>query len=162
MICSSQTCKKAGAMKRVAELYLYENRSRGDIAEELGISRPTVNRYLKEMREAWQKSALMDFDEAKKRELAKIDRLEEEYWLSWKKSLRENEPADSEPETGDNIDRTGKHGPDGNPRFLQGIQWCINKRCIILGINAPNGVRKKENVTFADLVKGVHADNGKR
>lgn len=154
MICSNKACKKAGTMKRVAELYLYANRSQSDIAAELGISQPTVNRYLKEMRQAWQKSALMDFDEAKKRELAKIDRLEEEYWTSWKKSLRDGEQ--------NGTGQSGKSGCDGNPRFLQGIQWCINKRCAILGINAAKGTKKNDAQTIAELVKGQHADTGKR
>lgn len=28
----------------------------------------------------------------------------------------------------------------GNPAWLQGIQWCINKRCEIMGLNAPRRV----------------------
>ena len=155
-------------MKRIAELYLYENRTQDEIASGLGISPSTVKRYLKDMRETWQKSALMDFDEAKKRELAKIDRLEEEYWVSWKHSLGESEDNKNSVDF-EQIDRfikeknkTGKSGSEGNPRYLQGIQWCINKRCEILGINAPRQVKKDESMTFVDLVKGVHANNGKR
>ena len=162
MICSNKACKKAGTMKRLAELYLYENRSQSDIASELGISRPTVNRYLKEMRDAWQQSALMDFDEAKKRELAKIDRLEEEYWISWKKSLRDEKQSGETTETGEKTGKSANRNRDGNPRFLQGIQWCINKRCAILGINAAKGTKKEDAGTIADLVRGQHAKTGKR
>jgi hypothetical protein len=28
-------------------------------------------------------------------------------------------------------------GQIGDPRFLAGVQWCINKRCEILGLDAP-------------------------
>jgi hypothetical protein len=30
-----------------------------------------------------------------------------------------------------------KEERDGNPEFLKGVQWCINKRCEILGFDAP-------------------------
>lgn len=28
--------------------------------------------------------------------------------------------------------------PHGDPRFLAGVQWCINRRCILLGLDTPS------------------------
>jgi hypothetical protein len=30
-----------------------------------------------------------------------------------------------------------KEAREGNPAFLAGVQWCINKRCEIFGFDAP-------------------------
>jgi len=36
-------------------------------------------------------------------------------------------------------------GQSGNPAFLRGIEWCINKRCDLLGLDAP---KKLENMNY--------------
>jgi len=160
-----QTLNKARLLKRIAELYLYENRSQTDMAATLGVSRTTIGRYLGELRDAWQKSALMDFDEARKRELAKIEQLETEYWASWKQSLGGDERETEFPPGADSDDREQtklnrkERAPAGNPRYLQGVQWCIDKRCEILGINAAKKVESGVQITFSELVKGVYADH---
>ena len=33
-----------------------------------------------------------------------------------------------------------REGQSGNPSFLAGVQWCINKRCEILGLDAPKKI----------------------
>lgn len=159
------TLNKARLLKRIAELYLYENRTQTDMAATLGVSRTTIGRYLGELRDAWQKSALMDFAEARKRELAKIEQLEAEYWASWKQSLGEDEReteslpgADSDDREHNKLNRK-ERAPAGNPRYLQGVQWCIDKRCEILGINAAKKVESGVQITFSELVKGVYADH---
>src|SRR3990167_7535332 len=43
---------------------------------------------LKEIRLRWINSSLMDFDEAKGKELAKWDELERTYWEAWERSLQ--------------------------------------------------------------------------
>ena len=87
----------------------------------------------------------MDLNEAKARELAKVDALEIEYWKAWENSLKDAEVFITEKvgtQKGTNMDKRGKEvfrreGQTGNPSFLAGIQWCINKRCEILGLDAP-------------------------
>lgn len=88
-----------------------------DIADALGIDQAIVSRELKTIQKQWQIDSIFDFNEAKQKELAKIDNLELEYWDSWQTSKAER--------------------ASGDPRFLQGIQWCITKRCEILGFDAP-------------------------
>ncbi|HPG40884.1 MAG TPA: hypothetical protein PLP19_18335 [bacterium] len=155
-----QTLNKARLLKRIAELYLYENRTQTDMAATLGVSRTTIGRYLGELRDAWQKSALMDFDEARKRELAKIEQLETEYWASWKQSLGgEEREANTSLADSEDCEQRRERQAAGNPRYLQGVQWCIDKRCEILGINAAKKVESGVQVTFSELVKGVYADH---
>jgi len=93
---------------------------------------------LKSVQEAWRASALIDIDEAKARELAKVDRLEREYWDAWGRSCEDAETTRQEgDETGPSkVVKTSK-GQAGDPRFLAGVQWCIERRCKIIGVDAP-------------------------
>ena len=129
--------------RRISELYL-KGMLQEDIAAEIGISQPTVSRDLKAIQKVWQKETLYDFNEAKARELERIDILEREYWQAWQRSCEDAEtvkqkgkPIGQGQVDTDSIERTVK-GQAGDPRFLGGIQWCIIQRCKILGIEAPN------------------------
>ncbi len=82
-------------------------------------------------------------NEAKARELAKVDTLEVEYWDAWKRS-QQNAEVETTKMQGSDPDKPGRlekqkrvEGQVGDPRFLAGVQWCIQKRCEILGVDAP-------------------------
>lgn len=128
-----------------------------DIADELDISRATVSRDLTHLYKEWQESSLVDIDASKAQELAKVDRLEREYWVAWVHSCEDAETIrqeGSKTEAGtvkpDKIVKTAK-GQAGDPRFLAGVQWCITKRCEILGLDAAI----KQDITSAgEKLKG--------
>jgi len=133
----------AARRREVGRLYL-QGKTQPEIAVELAISQPTISRDLKALRDEWLQSALVDLNEAKSKELAKVDALELEYWDGWRRSCEDAETVKQKgkaageggkPQVTD-VEKTAK-GQAGDPRFLQGIQWCINKRCEILGIDAP-------------------------
>lgn len=127
--------------RKEADLYL-KGWLQVDIADELGINQATVSRDLKALHKDWLASALIDFDRAKARELAKVARLEREYWAAWERSCEDAETvrqeANRDSGTG-KVVRTRK-GQAGDPRFLLGVQWCIGKRCEILGVDAPTKI----------------------
>lgn len=129
--------------RRISDLYL-QGWLQADIAATIGVSAPTVSRDLKALQGAWLRSALIDFNEAKAQQIAKIDRLEREYWEAWARSCEDAETVRQEggPKSKDGkllppdkIVRTSK-GQAGDPRFLQGVQWCIDRRIKILGIDS--------------------------
>jgi len=137
--------------RRISDLYL-QGWLQADIATEIGVSAPTVSRDLKALQAAWLQSALLDFNEAKARELAKVDRLEREYWEAWERSCEAEETVTQR--TKGEVERwqdddsgkfVAKRPADvtkarkeriGDPRFLQGVQWCIDRRCKVLGVDA--------------------------
>jgi len=132
--------------KRIGEMYL-RGWSQAEIAEELKLSVPTISRDLAKLQDAWVKSSLVDYDKAKGKELAKIDQLECEYWDAW---LQSREDKETETQKAIAVGKTKEdmlpfrkeatkreEGQTGDPRFLTGVQWCINKRCEILGLDAP-------------------------
>lgn len=118
-----------------------------DIAIDLGLSQQQISYDLKELQRRWLNSSVSNLDEAKARELAKVDNLELEYWQAWKRSQEDAETVKQKGEVvpGEggkpsikttDTEKTTK-GQAGDPRFLQGVQWCIERRCKILGVDAP-------------------------
>lgn len=127
----------------IARLYL-RGTTQAEVGEQLGISQKQVSYDLKILRERWQESALIDFNEAKARELAKIDTLEVEYWQAWNDSKAEFRKTSITREGADaktiKSARSDTEERNGDPRYLAGVQWCIEKRCAIIGINAPTKI----------------------
>lgn len=126
--------------KVIASLYL-QGWIMADIAEEIGRGVNTVSKDLKEIRRNWLKDAVWDYDALQARQLAKIDVLEGEYWLAWNRScsavqsrlVYDNDVGDFVVEK---IEL--EKARDGDPRFLEGVRKCIQDRCKILGVGAPD------------------------
>ena len=87
-----------------------------DIAEMLGISQSQVSYDLKRIQKRWQTECIEAISQGKARELARIDELERTYWGAWFNSTKARKD---------------------NPAFLQGVMTCIDKRCKLLGLDAP-------------------------
>ena len=137
--------------KRVAELYL-QGWWQTEIAKEVKVTQSQVSQDLSVLRRLWQQSAMVNIDKIKAKELAKIDRLESEYWTAWNKSKTDYQRVISKQignKVGEEIRNIHAEKTlqdiilSGDARFLQGIQWCINKRCEIFGINAPKEIDLK-------------------
>ena len=130
--------------EQIAARYL-RGEYQADIARALGISQQQVSYDLKAIRAAWLASAVRDFDALKAQELAKIDAVEREYWLAWERSKKDKEisvqeggevdPQTRKPRIKKVVMR--KEGQAGNPAFLAGVLTCIERRCAILGLDAP-------------------------
>jgi len=120
----------------VARRYLQQH-SQAEIAQELGVTQGTVSRDLKAIQAEWQRERLDDFEQAKVRELARIDHLERKYWDAWERSCQNREQKVQEmtsAPTGDRLKAgTRTEGRDGNPEFLRGVERCVELRCKITG-----------------------------
>ncbi|WP_162055040.1 hypothetical protein [Pontibacter pamirensis] len=136
----------------VAEYYIkgYSTRSIAKlIGETVGngytVTHNTVSKDIRALLKQWSADRINDIDQRKTIELEKLDKLERTYWEAWEKSARDHKKK--------SIKVSGKAKTPkeklyreiteaeivayGNPSFLSGIQWCIDKRCKILGIDAP-------------------------
>jgi hypothetical protein len=120
---------------KISQLYLAGS-TQAEIAAQLGVTQPQISYDLKELRKGWLESSLVNLDEAKAQELAKIDRLEREYWSVWERSQKDKK-TETTGEAGTTV-RTEEQS--GDPRFLEGVRWCIHKRCEIFGIDAPRKI----------------------
>jgi len=124
------------------------------IAASYGLSQAQISKDLAAIRAAWLASAVRDFDTAKAQELAKIDEVERAAWDGWRRSQEEKQIGTIE-ESDDPIVYTDvkgephvkskirkrksmrKEGQSGSPAFLNTILTCIERRCSILGLDAP-------------------------
>jgi predicted transcriptional regulator len=125
--------------REISRMYL-SGITQAVIADRLGIDQSTVSRDLKILQQEWQVARINDIDERKRQELAKIDNLELEYWDAWRRSQNDKETVIARVKAGEKETTERREGQAGDPRFLDGVQWCINKRCELLGLNAPKGV----------------------
>ncbi len=114
------------------------------IADHLGMTRQMVGYDLKAIRQEWLQSAIRNFDEARAIELARIDLLERNYWDQWEKSC---ERVTEQVKVAEANPITGKPEPTrvtihesaglGDVKYLEGVKWCIDRRCKLLGLDAP-------------------------
>jgi len=127
----------------IAGLYL-QGWTQAEIGARLGLSRQQIGYDLEAVRREWLQSTLMDFHAKKAEELARIDRLEREYWAAWEASRKERQTTTTEQTTDAEGERLKagirKVEQTGDPRYLAGVQWCIEQRCKALGLNAPQKV----------------------
>jgi len=143
----------------ITDLYC-QGMIQADIAERINedpdraytLSQQMISYDILRIQEFWRNSSLRDFDDAKGEELAKVDRLEREYWRAWERSCEDAETLRQEgkPEEVAKIVKTAK-GQAGDPRFLQGVQWCIDKRCKILGVEAAIKAEVNSTITLIGI-----------
>ena len=138
----------------IAQRYL-KGEMQSQIARTLGVTQQQISLDLKVIHRWWRESAIRDFDAAQAQELAKIDLLEQTAWEAWQRSIQPREITLTEQtEGGETYDAQGnprpkpptrkasmrKEGQVGDPRFLEQVYKCIERRCALLGLNAPQKV----------------------
>ena len=131
------------SLHRIASLYL-QQWTQAEIAREVGLSQGMISNDLKLIQNRWREETAFNLDEAKGKELARLDALEREYWAAWERS--KNERTKKRQET-DGKAKDGKPNVkklsiqmeqrDGNPAFLDGVRNCIADRRKLLGLDAP-------------------------
>lgn len=131
----------------------------------------TVAKDIKTITERWRTQQMNDIEEWKVRELSRVDRIEKEYWEAWEnskkaKTIVEQNKADDTWLSGKTI--KGKAGysrstlkrkhetRDPNIDFMKGVQWCVEQRCKILGLHAPQTL----NINWRQQAKeaGINPD----
>jgi hypothetical protein len=93
----------------------------------------------------WVEASVQALDERKALELAKLDSLELEYWDAWKRSQKDAEVETTKysgaAEGAGKIEKQKRvEAQVGDARFLAGVMSCIERRCQILGIDAPKKI----------------------
>jgi hypothetical protein len=135
--------------QRVADLYV-QGWTQMQICEAVGISQPTVCDDLKRIRQEWRDSAIRNFDEARDRELQKLDRLEREAWDAWERSKKPQQSAVVHEQSGQQTTHKTLHNRVGDPPFLDQISRCIAQRRALLGLDAiPSMTEPDANGTIA-------------
>lgn len=119
------------------------------IAQKVGngysVNHNTVSNDINALLKEWRETRVQDIDSLKVLELEKLDKLERTYWEAWEKSIEDykKKTVKAKGKASDGAKPDYKEMTEtemiayGNPSYLQGIERCIDKRCKILGIDAP-------------------------
>ena len=123
---------------RVAIMRLYlQGKWQHEIAEALGMQQEQVSYDLRAVQSIWRDIPQSELSELKAKELSRIDELERTFWDAWHRSLMPKETTSTAKE-GEKL-KVGKRSEqrNGNPAFLKGVMDCIDRRCKLLGLDAP-------------------------
>lgn len=146
----SELCLKGYTQQRISNEINSRYKQSGS---KVTITVASVTKDLKEIKNEWQSSANENMAEHKIIELKKIDALEREYWDSWQKSIQKDTKRTISKKIsyrgGEEIRQSESKEEDyfGDPRFLDGINKCIEKRCNILGLT-----RQEEATTSSSII----------
>lgn len=151
-------------LQQIAEMYL-SGRTQADIAHALNVTQQTISNDLKTLQERWLASSVRDFNELRAEQLAKIDRLEAEYWSAWERSKRprtrkgKKQKSSSGPTGNSDESSVVVEERDGNPAWLAGVDRCVERRCKLLGLDAPTKSDINVTQTFAEFVLAAAGDS---
>lgn len=131
------------------------------------ISFQTIGNDAQAILQEWQDERKAYIDKMMDRELAKLDLIEREMWDAWKKS---KEGRKSTKITGSKVTNGRVTGGDvaerkleettGDTRYIDKIQWCIEKRLSLLDLDSPkkldvnltNNIGVGNAITYMDEV----------
>jgi len=141
----------------ISDLYLkgysyreIEKKFKADNSRKHTLSHTIIGKDMKRMLEAWRTERDDNIDEWVNAQLIKLDKLEQNYWTAWEKSLKAF--TRTKTKTGHNsfgtIEETSMEDMLmlGEPRYLQGVERCIQKRCDLLGLDKPKEMIIRTNL----------------
>lgn len=130
------TAEEARASE-VVELYV-KGWTQWEIGNHLSLNQSTISRIVKAARAEWREARLADTADIVDLELRKLDRLEREAWLAWERSQKPAQEATTVTKDGGDLPTKKKiSGRNGDPRYLAVVLKCIERRCALLGLDAP-------------------------
>lgn len=163
---SPKTRTRAEKEAQLVEVWRLHNRGQSawQIGQVMGLSERMVRYDLKLLADRWRAECAAGIAAHKEAELAKVHELYLVYWDAWQKSLEDRQTTSTKKISAPMMDRAEaaikKEQREGNPAFLAGIQWCIETRCKILGLNAPIKFRNVTELTDEELMRIAAAGPG--
>lgn len=147
--------KRTGAQKDSDRLFIAENivkgYSFGQIAEMLNernkslytLTRQQVHYDYKQIQKEWKEDRDILMDYKLELELKKIEIIEQECWIEWEKSKRNKRKIEIEggeiaqaQTTQGKLKKRTIEDSTGNVKYLERIQWCIDKRAELFGLKS--------------------------
>ena len=128
------------------------------IAEQMGVTRATIWNDVQAVKKALMEQASDKIDEMRYDELMKVNKLEITYWDSWEKSIEDHIRKSVKEKSGEIEKSVIESASYGDPRFLQGIERCIERRCKLLGLDAPEKVQ--QDTLFRVIIENYDRGQG--
>jgi hypothetical protein len=127
------------------------------------LTQQQISYDIQKLHKLWVRAQLINIDEAKARELARIDRVEREAWAAWERSKLEAQTVTVKTRgtrggqpTAERTDKS--EGQTGDPSYLRIVQQCIEQRCKILGLcsstlDVTSGGKALNRISVIEIVK---------
>ena len=129
------------------------------IAERVKVHPDSIYRDIRKIRKQWEAEAKADIATHVRRELAKLDAIEQEAWRGWERSVKidtEHQERTREAASGTYKESKKIVKPSaGDPRYLDVIHKCVDRRCRILGVDAPVQAQLGIGAGSSDQVAGI-------
>ena len=133
--------------RQVAHLYC-TGRTMWELAEIFNVSAVTIHNDMKAVRAQWQEETKQETAAWAYQQIIKIDKIESAAWEGWDRSVGDHSKTTIETFSGGRGDSQKHVVVDepiaGDPRFLAVVLNCVQRRCAMLGLDAPE---KIEDVT---------------
>jgi hypothetical protein len=105
----------------------------------------TVQADLKHLEAIWQATALRDITQVKADELAKLDELEREAWLAWRRGIGRKQVRTTKIGGKDGTEISLKTETlNGDPRYLAIVLDCQQRRARMFGLDAPTKIAETD------------------
>lgn len=161
---------KKSKERLVIARYFLQGRNERQIADHVGRTQQYVSLAIKSLEEEWRTKASADFATAKAKELARIENLERTYWDAWFRSLggtksmtvRASGEKNERGKDGKlvNVERSERtENTYGDPRFLAGVQWCIERRVKMFGFDQPVKFELVDEIKRKAISYGLTAED---
>lgn len=163
----------------IAKLYL-AHKSHEQIAAQLSAMRPyqlsraQISYDIRTLVTRWRAESVRTIDDQKAEELKRINAVEATAWESWAKSQspssvkRQNRTLDKNGVPGTGHMTIEQQDRDGDSRFLSLVMQCSERRCRLLGIEAPQKInlggpdgKPIAPTVVAPVVNFIIPDNGR-
>jgi hypothetical protein len=127
------------------------------IADALKVKWVVAQGYVKEVRQQWRIEQVEAFSYAKEQEYARLDKIEEQAWIGWNRSLEDSVKTITGRGKKPIIERVPQ---SGDPRFLTNIEKCVESRRKMLGLDEPIKVDMRAQIQQQSIeIKKLVVDN---
>jgi hypothetical protein len=149
----------------IAQLMLRGVTSMGELCKRAKCSRPTLAKDLEAIRAEWRKEMVESFDYAKDQCLKVLEEIEREAWAEWDRSklgAKKRLSRTTENETGGSTtEEETTERRCGDPRYLEVIIKCEERKTKLLGLDEPERIDLKgQMITIAVELQNVIENNG--
>ncbi|MFA5262198.1 MAG: hypothetical protein WC378_00120 [Opitutaceae bacterium] len=153
--------RKESRRLKVAEYMMRGISNQSELASLVGWSVPTICKDMKAIRQQWRVDMVAAFEYAKEEQIKKLEAVERQAWRGWTRSQRPSTKIVRRmSKDGVEVSETTE-GREGNPRFLEIVEKCIESRRKLMGLDEPERIDLRGSFTVAAAsLQRVIEDNG--
>lgn len=112
------------------------------------LTQQQISDALSKVRKRWREEPTGDLLEERNRMISENNAVKQEYWIAWHKSQQEaktksikNKGGTADAKAGGALEKTLRtEERDGDPRYLQGVERCLERYARLMGLEKPQKI----------------------